>query len=134
MAAPFTGYATATRLATRNESANSLITQLDSHATLPAYIALYDVADVELVRQNFSDPVGSVDVLTANSTYTPTGVQTAVVAGTPTYALIKDGGNVAHIALPVALGSAPVVGQCVISASPLLANTPITFQPITITW
>lgn len=134
MPMPPAGYSAATKLACNTASANTLIAQLDSHATLPAYIALYDAADVELVRQNFSDPSGTVDPATGNTTLTPTGTQTAVVAGTPAYSVYKDGADTIRIALPVETGTAPVVGKTVISASPLLAGTPVTFQNITITW
>ena len=134
MPIPFIGHATATRLSARNAAANDYINQIDAHATLPGYVAIYNSADVELVRQNFSDPCGTVDALTGNITITPTGTQSTTVAGTPSYAVMYDGAGVAKTALHVTIGAAPVVGECVISASPILAATPITFQTITINW
>ena len=132
MAAPFTtSHSAASTLAMRIAAGAAKIAEIDAAAT-PGYIAIYDAADVELVRKTLSDPCGTVDSGTGVVTITPTGTQSAAVSGTAAYALIKDGDNIANSYMQCVQGTAPVAEKLVMTSLAIEAGETLNWNDITL--
>ncbi len=128
MPAPYYGHLIADNVIDKT----NYIGRIDSHATLPGYIAIYSAADVLLSRKNFSKPSGTVDASTGLATLTPSGTETTAVAGTAAYAVIADGAGQAHTYLECVASSVAVQGKCALATLDITAGLPMSYQNITL--
>lgn len=98
-----------------------------------ASIVILSAADVELAVIPLTDPAGTVNGTTGQLTLTPDGrEESAPATGTAAYAELRDGNDVAHLALPCAAGSSAVSGQCVLSTLSIVIGAPVEVLSVTI--
>ena len=128
MSAPYYGHLLADQVTDKT----NYINRIDSHATLPGYVAIYSASDVLLSKKEFSDPCGTVNATTALATLTPSGAETPAVAGKAAYAVIADGAGQAHTYLECVASGVAVPGKCALATLDIVAGLPVTYQNITL--
>jgi len=128
MAAPYYGQLIADRVTDKQ----NYINRIDSHATLPGYVAIFDAADVMLSKKEFSDPCGTVNAITGVATLTPSGAETAAVAGTAAYAVLASGDGVARHYLECITGLVAVEGKMALATLTVTAGVPMNYLDIAI--
>lgn len=112
---------------------NAVIQSIDSHLTNPGYMGLYSASDVMLSRVNFTDSCGSVDPLTAVVTLTPDGRdESAAATGVASTLRIFDGYGNEKRSLPCEIGTAPVVGKCIMPTTSVSQGQPVEYNDVVI--
>ena len=126
MPKPFDGHSAANALSAKNAAGNDYLAQL----TGTSYVAIYDAADVELVRKNLAATPGTVNGTTGAVTLDLSGTQSTAVAGNASYAMVKNGTDTALSCMDVVQGGAVVAGKMVLSATAITAGMVIQWQNI----
>ena len=110
-----------------------IITNLDSHATLPGYTEIRDAGGVVLTKCVYTDPCGTINGTTGQLTITHSGRDEAADAtGTAASAHLMDGTGTEHHRLPCQAGSVAVPGVCIVTSLSITAGQPVEYSNIVI--
>lgn len=115
----------------RTASANGVITNIDSHATLPGYTEIRDAGGIVLSSCPYTDPCGTVAALTGILTITHNGRDEAANAtGTAASAHFMDGAGVEHHRLPCQVGTTYAAGFYVLASLSIAVGQPVEYSNV----
>ena len=72
-----------------------------------------------------SSPAGTINGSTGQFTLSIAAVGSAAYSGTAAYAVVVDGNNAVHLALPAQAGTAAVAGKVVLNSLSIVAGTEV---------
>lgn len=125
MAAQYLGAWSPSAIAAAN---TALVALLGASATFTVHSA----ADTELASIAISNPAGLVDPVTGALTITSSARDEAAVAGTASYASLRDSSNNVVKSWSCVQGTTPVTGYCVLRSLVLEEGVPVELLSFTV--
>lgn len=114
--------ATATYSVSALVAAHTSFRDLLDSGTGAGFVRFRDAADVLLAQVPLSDPCGTVNGTTGQLTLSIAGPDSSADAdGTAAYAEFCDSTGAVHLAMPVQVGTTPVVGKVIMNTDLIVA-------------